>query len=179
MKDQTMEPVVEPQETQDQHEPKRLNAATDGDGAPAPKQEMVRELSADQILNAPDIEIDPVDVPEWGGRVYVRSMTSLQREKYLDSMRKVIGEGAKATMQTVLQFGSAKLLALTLCDLNGKLLFNPTDVATIEKLAKKSAKASERCVAKAAKMNGLDDTGEKEKNGSAVPMESGSGFAID
>lgn len=163
---------------------KRLNAATDLSGEAVVREHKVtRVLSADQILAAEDIGIEAVDVPEWGGTVYVRAMTALQRERYLDSMRKVIGEGAKATVKTILAFGSAKLVALTVCDQNGNLLFD-TSPETVQKLALKSAKAMERVVDVSARLNNLDEDEEKKKkadgkNGSAVLTETSDGSAID
>lgn len=173
---------MEGNEQQGGEQPKRLNASNEPqnqhDGAAA-ESKVTRVLSADQILDAEDISIEAVEVPEWGGTVYVRAMTAVQRERYLDSMRKVIGEGAKATVQTVFAFGSAKLAVLTLCDQNGNLLFDRSP-ETVEKLGRKSAKAMERVVAASAKLNGLDDEEDKakEKNDSAVLKETNEGSAI-
>lgn len=46
--------------------------ATNGNGAP-------HILSADEILSADDLVMELVEVPEWGGAVYVLSLTGEQR----------------------------------------------------------------------------------------------------
>lgn len=39
-------------------------------------------LSAEQILAASDLETELIDVPEWGGKVYVRGLTAAERDRY-------------------------------------------------------------------------------------------------
>lgn len=39
-------------------------------------------LTAEEVLAASDIETEAVDVPEWGGKVYVRGLTAAQRDRY-------------------------------------------------------------------------------------------------
>jgi hypothetical protein len=126
------------------------------------KVQPIRVLNAEDILQVSDIKVVPVDVPEWGGMVYVRAMTAIDREKYIESMRQTIGVGKDASVQVILRFGSAKLAALTLCNSEGVLLFDKKP-ETIQALAQKSAKAMERVVDAAAKLNGLDDDEEKKK----------------
>lgn len=164
-------------------------------GEESEPSKLVRVLNADAILAAEDESIDSVEVPEWGGVVYVKSMTGLQREKYLESMRQQIGQGRNATVKVILQYGSAKLAALTLCDQNGNLLFDRKP-QTIEALAKKSSRALDRVVDKASKMNGLSDDDDAKhicpecghvftvseeivKNASAVQPENVSASNID
>src|SRR5688500_15861907 len=116
----------------------------------------VKVLSASDIFDVEDIKIVPVDVPEWGGMVYVRAMSAVTREKYIQSMRQIVGTGRDATVPTILEHGSGKLAALTGCEAQGELLFerNPE---TIKKVRGQSAKAMERVVDAAAEVNRLAD----------------------
>jgi len=41
-----------------------------------------KALTKEQILGASDIEIEKVDVSEWGGFVYVKGMTAKQRDDF-------------------------------------------------------------------------------------------------
>lgn len=146
----------------------------------------VKVLTADDIMAVEDINIVPVSVPEWGGTVYVKSMTALQREKYIESMRSVvIGPNGTQITKTVLRHANGKLAALTICDAKGNLLFERSpDV--IEKLGQKSAKALERVADAASKLNGLDDEDERKKkaierakNVSAGQPDDAEGLNID
>jgi hypothetical protein len=39
-------------------------------------------LTAEQVLAASDIDTEAIDVPEWGGKVYIRGLTAAQRDRY-------------------------------------------------------------------------------------------------
>ena len=137
----------------------------------------VAELTAADILGMADIEIEPVDVPEWPmggkpGRVYVRTLSGTNREKYLDSLRKVEGQGKKTTVKLTLEDAGPRLLTLTLCNSKGELLFTAAQIAL---LGAKSAKALQRCIDAASKLNGLgEDAEESAKNDSATtPSDAG------
>jgi len=39
-------------------------------------------LTRDAILAANDTKLVPVEIPEWGGTVYVRPMTGAERDSY-------------------------------------------------------------------------------------------------
>jgi hypothetical protein len=126
---------------------------------------MGKTLGRDDILSADDIRIEQVDVPEWGGTVYIRTLTGLQRERYVESIRRTVGHGKKQSVEIVLQQSGAKLAAQTLCDESGKLLFTEADIPA---LARKSARALQRVIDASARLNGLDDEAENDaKNDSA------------
>jgi len=144
----------------------------------------VKVLSADDIFAVEDLNILPVEVPEWGGMVYVKAMSAIQREKYIESMRRTVSDGKVVSTQMILRHGSAKLAALTICDAQGNLLFDRSP-ETIEKLGQKSAKAMERVIDASAKLNGLDDdkkdkkVKELGKNDSAGQPDDDAGLNID
>lgn len=121
-------------------------------------------LTKDTILSADDIRKEKVEVPEWGGSVYVRIMTGLQREEYMTHLIREKegsfnkkGERIEAIGKKEKFEASALLACFTICDKDGVLLFNKSDVV---KLGMKSSVALERIVAKANKLNKM--FGEKE-----------------
>lgn len=77
-------------------------------------------LSRDQILSSkrPPTE---VQVPEWGGSVYIKTMSAGHREQWESSFDSNLNNKAVR----------ASILVLTLCDENGVLLFSPDDVAKL------------------------------------------------
>lgn len=113
-------------------------------------------LTRDSILSALDSKLEAVDVPEWGGTVYIRTMSGAERDKFeveiLDAKGKVTADNIRA-----------KLLAKCLSDEKGTRLFSDADV---EALGGKSANVLERLWVKARKLNALskEDVDELVKN---------------
>lgn len=102
-------------------------------------------LKREQILEAPDLKVEIVQVPEWHGEVGVRCMCGTDRDAYEISL---IGEGGKLNLTDT----RAKLLARTLCDEKGEPLFT---IADVQALGKKSAGALDRLVDVARRLNGI------------------------
>jgi glutaminase len=94
-------------------------------------------LSKDQILSAPDTEYETVDVPEWGGKVRVKTLTGDERDSYEQSL---IDQRGNVTGPK-LAGAQARLCALTIVDDDGKRLFTDGDVKA---LGAKSAQALNR-----------------------------------
>jgi hypothetical protein len=128
----------------------------------------VKALTRDDILNADDLRIEVVQVPEWGGIVHIRTLTGLQREKYVESIRRVTGTGKKQSVEIVLQQSGAKLAAQTICDEKGKLLFSEQD---IPRLAAKSSRALQRVIDASARLNGIDDEAEEDAKNDLASQE--------
>ena len=42
----------------------------------------MESLSRDQILKAADLKVEKVDVPEWGGAIYLKVMSVGERDSY-------------------------------------------------------------------------------------------------
>jgi hypothetical protein len=121
-----------------------------------------QELTAQLILSAQDIRIERVEVPEWGGHIYVRTIAGTEREKYIESIREVVRKGKKQEVNIILAESGAKLLQKTLCDKNGALIFSENDISA---LGQKSSKALQRCIDASAEINGLsEDAMEEAKN---------------
>lgn len=113
-------------------------------------------LTKDQILEANDLQSVAVEVPEWGGTVYVRSMTGADRDAFESSMVTVHPDGSRTPDLRNLR---SKLVALTLVDEEGNRLF---EVADIARLALKSSAALERVFEAAQRLNGLGTKAEAE-----------------
>ena len=106
-------------------------------------------LTKDQILEANDLQSEPVTVPEWGGDVLVRTMTGADRDAFEASMITTLPDGTRKPNMANMR---AKLVALTVVDSAGDLVFGVSDV---DRLALKSASALERVFAAAQRINGL------------------------
>lgn len=103
-------------------------------------------LTKDQILAADDLGLLEVQVPEWGGSVFIRVMTVGERDAYENDW--VVNK-----TRGVEDFRS-KFLARCLCDSKGQRLF---DDAEIPALSRKSAKVMSRLWQKAMEHNALAD----------------------
>lgn len=116
-------------------------------------------LSREAILQADDIEIRKVEIPEWGGYVYVRGMTGKERDDYEASLVKQRGRDTQVNMRNA----RAKLVVLCAVDEQGKNLFSESDIA---KISRKSAKAIDRIFAVARELSGIteDDMEELTEN---------------
>ena len=112
-------------------------------------------LTKQEILNIQDIEIEQVDVIEWGGHVFVKGMSGLERDTFEASIVQQRGKDAKVNMVNI----RAKLAAQTICDEEGVRIFTEKDVHA---LGKKSANALQRVFDVAQKLSGItgDDVDE-------------------
>lgn len=102
-------------------------------------------LTRDQILAAPDLPTEDVDVPEWGGGVRVRAMDGAGRDSFDGWLGKCHKEG-----NTSMEGIRANLVARCLVDESGNLLFSASDV---EVLGRKSGAALDRVYAVATRLN--------------------------
>lgn len=116
-------------------------------------------LDRDKILKADDIEVRELEVPEWGGSVYVRGMTGRERDQFEAGIVKQKGRNTEINMKNA----RAKLVALCTVDEGGKRIFSDDDIPL---LANKSAKALDRIFAMAMELSGIskDDMEELTKN---------------
>lgn len=107
-------------------------------------------LKREDILQADDIKRQLVNLPEWGGDVYVKGMTGAERDKFEGSLIIMRGKDKEMNMTNI----RAKLASMTICDDKGKRLFNENDV---QALSQKSAAALQRVFAVAQKLSGISD----------------------
>jgi hypothetical protein len=118
-------------------------------------------LNKTAILAAGDIKLDKVAVPEWGGDVYLKTISGIDRDQFEEGYSE----------QKMKNF-RARFLVLTLCDEKGDRLFTDAEVA---ELAKKSSLVLNRLFEKAWGFNAftneaVDDLG----NDSTVAPSDGS-----
>lgn len=117
---------------------------------PASKKPEV--LGRDAILAAQDLRVELVEVPEWGGSVYVRGLSGSERDKFEEESVRIEGTGRKTTARANLDNIRARLVARCLCDESGERLFSDSDVT---ELGRKSAAALDRCFEAAQRLSGL------------------------
>lgn len=116
------------------------------------KGKAAKLLSRDDILAAPEASVtfEDVEVPEWGGAVRVKALNGAERDRFEASLSELKGKKIRLKMDNV----RARLVAKTVIDEQGQLLFKPQDV---EVLGKKSAAALDRVFSVAQRLAGLRD----------------------
>lgn len=111
-----------------------------------------RLLTRAEILAAPDLPRELVSVPEWGGSVYVRTMTGAERDALETEMFQADGTDVGVSLDSYLANFRAKLVARCVVDEDGDRLFSDTDVVA---LGQKSAAALQRVVAVAQRLSAI------------------------
>lgn len=118
-------------------------------------------LSKAAILGVTDFKIEKVAVPEWGGDVYMRTITGLERDLFEDSYS-----------EKKMRAFRVRFLVLTLCDEKGERLFSDEE---IDVLGKKSSAVINRLFEKAWELNAFTNNAvETLGNGSASDQSGGS-----
>lgn len=111
-------------------------------------------LTAEDILSANDTIIEWCPVPEWGngkGGVYVRSLMGDELDSYQGSL---LAKNSKGKQTVSYDNMRTKLVIKTICDKQGKRLFNDGQIGL---LAKKNAAGLSRVFEMAARLSGLSD----------------------
>jgi hypothetical protein len=118
-------------------------------------------LTREQILAVDDLQTEIVNVPEWGGSVMVRGLTGKERDAFERSMVILKTGKQEKDAKPDVDFVNfrAKLVAHTVIDENGELLFKEVDVT---KLGQKSGKALDRVFDVAQRLSGMTDDDVKE-----------------
>jgi hypothetical protein len=120
---------------------------------------MSKILTRDAILQAQDLPRELVEVPQWGGSVYVRALTGAERDTFETSIVEQRGKSTKMNLKNI----RAKLVALTVVDEEGNRIFSDSDASA---LGKKSAAALDKVFEVAQRLSGLrpEDVEELSKN---------------
>lgn len=108
-------------------------------------------LTKQQILSADDLGLLEVNVPEWGGSVFIRVMSVGERDSYENDWMVNRSQGVE-NFRT-------KFLQRVLCDDKGELMFSKDEV---DVLAKKSAAVMGKLWEAAMKHNKLSDADVEE-----------------
>lgn len=111
-------------------------------------------LTRTAILNVSDLLVEEVEVPEWGGVVYVRGLTGAERDAYEQELITWVGTGKNQTARANMSNARAKLAARAICDENGERLFSDGD---IKALSAKSAVALQRVFDLAMRLSGMSE----------------------
>lgn len=109
-------------------------------------------LSREAILGCDDLKREEVQVPEWGGSVFVRVMSGAERD-WLDASS-LNDQGEAKSVHDRLANYRGRLVVLTTCNEDGSSLFMLPDA---EALGKKSAAALDRIVEVAQRINRMTD----------------------
>ena len=105
-------------------------------------------LDKNAILKSDDLPREEVAVEQWGGSVWVRTLTGTERDQFEESCIKSKGKNRSVNLENI----RARLCVLTMCNEVGERLFDARDV---EALGKKSAMCLDLIFAVAQRMNGL------------------------
>lgn len=101
-------------------------------------------LTRDSILAARDFDLVEVDVPEWGGSVYLRGLSSRDRDRFEAGL-------AESNDMNNLR---ARLVVLALVDENGNRLFGDEEAAI---LGEKNAVVMGRLFDEVRNISGMSD----------------------
>ncbi len=112
-------------------------------------------LSKEQILAASP-KLKEVEVPEWGGSVFIRPVTLEEQGKLADLGAK----HEKSSAAIRIRHCTLSLLQWTVCDEEGKQLFTAEDLAGL--MSKSSASAFLRLQDAVLKSSGLTEESRKE-----------------
>ena len=109
----------------------------------------MKGLTKEDVLGADDIIIQEVQTPEWGGSVFIRTLTAAENFKF--SRSNVDPDGNIVEGNIIVKY-----CALVICSEGGSLLFEEADV---EALARKSTVVLIRIYEKGKILNGEDVEG--------------------
>lgn len=105
-------------------------------------------LDRDAILGMMDTTWEIVDVPEWHGKVKVRSLTGVERDKIEASMVQQRGKDSAMNLANL----RAKVCAASIVGKNSERLFSDAD---IHALGRKNAAALDRVYTVAQRLSGI------------------------
>ncbi len=113
-------------------------------------------LSREEILSKVILQKELINIPEWGGDIYVTEMSGCARDAWEQTLIQKDDKGRLIAPR-------AKLIIATVVDENGERLFTDNDIDAIGKL---SAGALEKICDIAQKLNFLQvaDLEKKKKN---------------
>lgn len=107
-------------------------------------------LTKDMIFKAQDIETVELQIPEWGGAVFVRGMTGHERDKYESSLYQQRGKNQQLNLRNA----RTKMVVLCTVDQEGKRIFDDKEIG---RLSQKSARAIDRIFDLARELSGMTD----------------------
>lgn len=134
--------------------------------------EAMKVLDKKSVLKAGNLQKQLVEVPEWGGAVWVQEMTALARDRFdawlMDNRENKNSAGIRV-----------QVVVATVVDENGKPMFNDLDVGDLNS---KSSKAINRIAEVGMRLSGLSEAvvEEEVKNYEAAQSgDSSSGSVVN
>jgi len=133
-------------------------------------------LTKAQILESDDIKKEWVDVPEWGGGVFVKMLSGMERDRWEEETFAAKGKTRQVNYKNM----RGRFCGLCMIDEKGDRLFRSKEV---DALGRKSATALDRVFKVAQKLNGMtpedidelvknSDGGQIDSDGSHLPPDS-------
>lgn len=122
---------------------------------------MSKVLNKQDILQARDVIKEMLEVPEWGGAIYVRSISAAERGLIEEGAAKF--KESKGKNDTFARTFTVKMVSMAVCDENGQRLFEDKDIALLQQ---KNAAVISRIAEVAQRLSGFSkqDLEELEKN---------------
>ena len=108
----------------------------------------MKVLNREDILAAMDLNREKVEVPEWGGSIFIQCMTGSERDDFENDTYIQKGSNIEYNRKNF----RAKLLARTIVSEDGKRLFGDQE---IDLLGKKSGKVLDKLLPIALRLNGI------------------------
>lgn len=113
----------------------------------------LKDLTAEDILAANDDVVRAVEVPEWGGRVWVRGLTGSERDLFENSILEGRGRNQSVNLKN---FRAKLVVAATVKgEYSKERLF--ADPSHVQRLGTKSARALQRVFDVAQELAGLNE----------------------
>lgn len=129
---------------------------------------MSKILGKEDILKAKDLVLERVEMPEWGGAVYVRSISAKERGQVEAAAARF--KESRGRDDSFVKTFTVRLAAMAICDENGERLFSDGEIS---QLAQKNAAAIGRISEIAQRLSGLDkaDIEALEKNSEEAQLD--------
>ena len=96
-------------------------------------------LTRDEILGRVDIATKAVEVPEWGGSIYIRQLTRGEQDVYLKRQygNTQLKQDTRAKNQEIKGFNiyghDAFICSMGICDEQGQSIFTQKDIVELDK----------------------------------------------
>ena len=118
-------------------------------------------LTAADILSADDIERELVEIPEWGGSVWVYGMTASERDRQELEAARILQNANDPSAKKAQRANIRAMVAAIVCrDENGARIFGSEH---IQQLGKRSAKPLDRIYDVARRLSGITDSTDEEE----------------
>lgn len=116
----------------------------------------MKNLTREEVLTANDAGCEKVELPEWGGVVYVRKLSAAE----FPEMEAIIQARKENKLSN--KDGLLNICILTVCDAEGKRFFTDDDKPELEK---RTFQALQKCANAAMEVNGWSMSEQEDMEG--------------